>query len=627
MMNALLDLVGLFAIALSTLALGHAFLSRLRLVCGQVELDLALAGGLGLGILSYTTFLLAVLHLLYLPAWLLLIAFLVAAALLTSRNQLTVWSNVRWRASLFGQGVFSWGLLSILAVHVLLNLLAALAPATGVDSLLYHLAVPAIYLQKGGMVQLPSIYPSNWPLTVQMIFLYGLWLRGDAVAQLLNSWAAALTAFGLYGLVRCWSKDWTALLAVVFYLSISDVIYQSSVAFTDITAALFLLLSFAGLVTWLEQRQSRWVILAGVLAGWFAASRISNAGLVIALAFCLALFVLYRERVERWKVGVCAVFIFSTSAFLIALPWYLRSWAYTGNPVYPYLYNLFGGRNFSAEAAAYHTQISLYKTLGPRSLMGFLEMPWVLTIDPKQYRSGTLGPIVLACLPLVVKYWRNLPPWKGLAIAFVMVSIPIWYLTYTRLRSLLPVVIVLIILLVMAIDSLLADRKALSALRLSVILSLGLWLLVGLGSNWRTHGDAILAVVGTKDLDSYADAELRSTGFDWYRDYQYLNQVLPEDANVLIWDERGYYLKCDYTWAGGLTRGMATPEQLSDPSKLLALLRSLGITHAAWHPSRNFSEGTTRLRETLLATRCTTPIYESETIVVVRIDYGPTCIR
>jgi hypothetical protein len=206
-----------------------------------------------------------------------------------------------------------------------------------------------------------------------------------------------------------------------------------------------------------------------------------------------------------------------------------------------------------------------------------------------------------------------------------MVSILIWYLTYTRLRSLLPVVIVLIMLLVIAIDSLLADRKALPILRLSVIFSLGLWLLVGLGNNWRVHSDAVLAVVGARDCNSYADAELRSTGFDWYRDYQYLNQILPENANVLIWDERGYYLKRDYTWVGGLTRGMATPEQLTDPFKLLELLRSLGITHAAWHPSRNFSEGKTRLRETLVATGCTISIYESKTIVVVRIDYR--CIR
>ena len=624
-MNALVNLVGLFAIALSTLALGHAVLSRLRLICGQVELNLALAGGLGLGILSYTTFLLAALHLLHLPAWLLLIAFLITAALLLPRNRMAVWSNVRWRVSLSGQRMFYWGLLGILAVHLLLNLLAALAPATGVDSLLYHLAVPAIYLQKGGMVQLPSIYPSNWPFTVQMTFLYALWLRGDAVAQLLNFWSVVLTILGLYGLTRRWCSARAALLAVALYVSISDVTYQSSVALTDVMAALFLLLSVAALVIWLEQRQDRWLVFAGVLAGWFAGSRISNAGLVIGLGLALGLLVIQRVRSHQWHAAVRAVFLFGVCAFLVTLPWYLRSWAYTGNPVYPYLYSLFGGRYFSAEAAAYNTELNLYKTLGPRSPAGFLKMPWVLTVDPKQYRSGTLGPVVLACLPLLLLYRRKLPPWTGLALLFVLVSTPIWYLTYTRLRSLLPVVMVLIILLAMAIDSLQADHNSCRMLRLSVTLSIALWLVVGLGNNWRTHGDAVLAVVGVKDRESYVDAELRSTGFDWYRDYQYLNRVLPEDANVLIWDERGYYLKRDYIWAGGLTRGMTTPEQLTDPAELLVLLRSLHITHTAWHPSRVQNEGFAKLRETLLATGCTFPAYQTETIVVRRIDYGRTC--
>ncbi|MDA2936690.1 glycosyltransferase family 39 protein [Acidobacteria bacterium AH-259-A15] len=614
-MRHLFDILSLIYIVSGTSLIAYLWLRRFSLLTRQPQIDFALSGGVGLGILSYTTAFLAVLDLLWMPAWL-LIALLLLISALANRTALSL---PQPRLQLPEWNRWSWIVLGLIGVHLILNLLAALAPATGVDSLQYHLAVPDIYLRNGGMVYLPSIYMSNWPSTVQMIFLYAMWLQGDTVAQLLNVWALVLTVVALYGLIRSYGSL-PALLAGALYVSISDVTYQASVALIDVTATLFLLLSVVVVIHWLERRQGVFLILAGVLAGWYAGSRISNAGSVLALGLALGFLILYQEK--RWKAGILPFLIMGTCAFITVFPWYVRSWFYTGNPTYPYLYSLFGGRDLSAEASFdLLTNVWHNTRLPPNSIIGFLKLPWDLTID---YRSGTLGPVVLALFPLLFVYRRHLPTWTGMGLLFGVISTLIWYYTYPRLRTLLPLLILLIALVVVCIHLMLRDSQSSLMVRLSVIACVVLWLFVGLGNNVRIHRNAVMATINLKDPDLFADEQLRSAGFDWYLDYLHLNRVLSEGTHLLIWDDRGYYLEHEYSRVSGLMRGMASAKQLREPEELLQLLYQLGITHVVWHPRRDFGPNKVKLRETLVSSGQLVSVYKTDTILVNRIDYDRT---
>ncbi len=623
-MDSVLDLLALGAIAGTTLLLGRAILARFDVSSGSAPIDIALAGGLGLGILANVVFLLSASQLLSIPAWAVLSTMVIAGVLVHPKRVRALRLVSIDRVKLPEWGIFTWALLAIVAAHLVLNFVAALAPPTGVDSLVYHLAVPARYLRDGGMHVLPSIQQSNWPLAVQMNFLFGLWIRDGSTAQLLNSWALGLSALGLFGIVRRSGSAMVGLLAVALYMSISDVVYGSSVALIDVMGTLFLLLSFIAVIAWLDRSGDRWLVLAGLFGGLFAATRISNAGWVLGLGLAIVLYSTYRERSFRWSVSIRPMAIFAVCSLVVAVPWYLRSYIYTGNPVYPFLYDVFGGKYITAGEAAYRASTAFLKTIGPRSIEGFLSLPWAMTTDPSQYRSGVLGPIYLAALPFLFFYRRSLPGWVGFALVFMLVAMPIWYMTYTRLRSMLVVVALLSALAAIALVALIRHGGAPRPLRAAALASVGLWLLVGLAINLRAHGDAILAVTGIEDRDAYADARLRETGFNWYRDFQELNTLLPEDANVLILDTRGYYLDRDYVVSLGLTRGLATKEEIRSPTKLLAVLDSLEVTHAAWDPANTFDA---TIRDTLVASGCTSPVFESETILVSRIEPVSTCLQ
>ena len=46
----------------------------------------------------------------------------------------------------------------------------------------------------------------------------------------------------------------------------------------------------------------------------------------------------------RWNAWVKALALFGGIALIVAAPWYLCNLAFTGNPVYPFAYGIFGGR-------------------------------------------------------------------------------------------------------------------------------------------------------------------------------------------------------------------------------------------------------------------------------------------
>lgn len=64
-------------------------------------------------------------------------------------------------------------------------LLLALTPETAKDALVYHLAIPKLYLRHGGIYFIEGNIAQGNPLLTEMIFLLALFLKGDSLAKLL----------------------------------------------------------------------------------------------------------------------------------------------------------------------------------------------------------------------------------------------------------------------------------------------------------------------------------------------------------------------------------------------------------------------------------------------------------
>ncbi len=145
---------------------------------------LIFAFALGYGGLAYATFALGLLGLLYAPiflALLLLFAALGFGSLLATMREAAptlrhAVASLRYLPNLF--------LALIVLVSVAAALIKALAPPATQDDMMYHLALPARYVQQHAVVFYPDSSYSLFPQVMEMIYTIGLLFGSDRLAVL-----------------------------------------------------------------------------------------------------------------------------------------------------------------------------------------------------------------------------------------------------------------------------------------------------------------------------------------------------------------------------------------------------------------------------------------------------------
>jgi hypothetical protein len=133
--------------------------------------------------------------------------------------------------------VAGWCLVGVL---LLMGLALCLLPPDGNewDALAYHLAFPRIYLQAGGMREIPFMHQSYFPPLLDMLYLLGLWLGGESCAKVFHWWMAVLMVVGTGAFVQRLGGQslWSALLL----MGTPVIMWQSFSAYIDLSSALYI---------------------------------------------------------------------------------------------------------------------------------------------------------------------------------------------------------------------------------------------------------------------------------------------------------------------------------------------------------------------------------------------------
>jgi len=574
------------AFALAAAGLGARLQRLMYLEPKSAPLRWAMALGLGLGVLVYLTLGVGLLGLLHAP----LPLFIVLACLLIGWN-LTV-EGLRfgmgmiaglWRAVRGG----SWAqrfLLSVVLIIAGLGLVGALGPPVGADSLTVHLALPKTYLRAGRIIHFPSNFNSTYPAATDMLFLLGMWAHSAQVAQLFNWMFSFVTALAIYGLMHQLLPRETALLAVALFYAITDVAYQSYVALVDIGVAAWQVLAFAAFYLWFRNPSGwQWAALAGLFVGFAGGSKYTG----IVVAPILGLFILL-VTLRQWRMMTgwrrwVPIIGFAVAVLAGVVPWYARIWLLTGNPVYPYFHSLFpGSASVAAVEFSEHITASLLTMdVGQPGILRILGTPWTITIFAP--RSGKIGPMFLACAPLVLLWLlrgrrHHLVIW---ILAFSLLFEPVWASSYLRVRTGLALFALLAVPISLVILNPPFGHHWVRRLSKGLLLGLtALWLIVAVGAVARQGLGALKPVLGLESERDYLIRVLPAeSGFYSYEDFEYINQYTPQDSRIFIRDFVSYYLDRDYVLQGGVFWGLLPPDVYGDPTQLRTALDNMGVTH------------------------------------------------
>ncbi len=507
------------------------------------------------------------------------------------------------------------------------------APPSGgdYDSLVYHLAVPWRYVRAGRVLELPYDHHSYFPFAFEMLFAaplswFGLGLTSaapasGAVAAKILHWAMLpasallLVAFGS----RVLKNRRAGWLSALVWCSVPLVVSEAATAYIDLGLCAWVLAAFHCAARALESRpepesqrdKKAWILWSGTFAG--AAVGCKYLGALYAALVCawllLALLKL-RPGPSVWKAGAGALGLM----LVLGGGFYARNIAWTGSPVFPFAYGIFGGRGWTSEMAAAYARDQNAFGFG-RSPGDLIWLPWRLTMTPFNaaarpagqpgapltvglpawpfsdapaldsvhtglfeavgaFSTTLLGPLLLALGAPAVLMKRKPPALRAWMLAVGALWI-FWALTGQYARYLLPA----LALWCAACGWCAARLLERAGLRLLLPLVLSAWCLCSLGLS-AVNGVGSWDVV----LGRRPPAQWLASSFSGWKSMSWINLNVPEDEGVAVWGEpRCLYLDRKYLWADDPHNNLLDYPKLRDWPSLKAALKALGASWILWN--------------------------------------------
>jgi len=543
-----------------------------RLLAGRRSWPPELAAALGVVAFVVAAFALCAAGLAY--AWLarVLIVGIAAAGVVLLRKELARFPArvKRWLEEL---DVATTALVVGAAVIALPAALQAAEPPYFWDALAYYLAVPKAYAAAHGFAYLSCDAYSSTPLGATLFYLWPLLWDGLITANASHFVATVLALSLTYRLARTWLDRFYAALAAVLVLLTPFVFAVVGGAHVDHFTVLF---ATSALYLYIRGRGSgevaggRWAAAVGVFAG--AAAAVGYASIAVVVAF----LPLWAYDVARKRTRFVDVVVMVGVAAAVVAPWLVKAYVERGNPVFPLAYDIFGGRDFSAEQARRFVAWRAETGLG-RGLGHLLLLPYRVSVGEGFSYRGFYGACLPFTLPLAaaaIVVWRR--AWRALAFGWVFFLA--WAFGPQELRLLGPA---LPALAAGAAGALAAvdprkyvwPSRAWRAFVAAAVLALGFSYVAG---------PFFASVPGYLFLTGMSRDEFLTRRCPYYRAQLFVNDELAADATVLmVFVNQVLYMErpAAYDSFPDASAFLLAAEKAADAEELYLLARSWGVTH------------------------------------------------
>jgi hypothetical protein len=456
-------------------------------------------------------------------------------------------------------------------VALLASSAAALAPVTDGDALCYHLQVPKAFLMRGSVGFLPDLHETVYPLVTEMLYALGLEVRGPVACRGIQWFLGLALAFNVIALARplLGRQAWWAGAIILLTPAVSN---GMTAPLNDVALAAF---GMAAIFSWIrlhERPSYRAAITAGLFAGIAIGVKYPALVLFCILALTTALRVFDRrpkashvEKIPWVRVAVTYV----VTAIAVGGWWYLRAYIYTGNPVFPFFRNFFGGAGLD------EVLDPIKRPLAPAPLnLLFSIVPLSMAPDRFDSYSHQFGPIFLLFLPAVLLERAPRRVWMLALLGYLFLTI---CLTQRQSMRFLLISLGPLSVAVAYMASTWCQRKTAAARCLVSILILVLGFEAGLAVLRARHGLSILL-----GCESVVDFLTRRE--PTYRVGRWAASNLPAAARLIGQDHRGFYIPRDYTMELAHRRRTGLGRRGEPANEVVASLVQSGFTHVMLCP-------------------------------------------
>ncbi len=482
-------------------------------------------------------------------------------------------------------------LCALIGLPLLLVLWACLVPPHQYDSLVYHLELPQEYLRAGRLHAPEGLVYAHFPQNGEMLFTLALLLGSDVLAQMFVWLSTALTVGWLltFGRRLTIAAPWAAVLVATH----SAVLAMSSTTYVEPLVMLWCTAAILAFEASDVGAKKGLLILSAAFTGLALGTKY-YAGLT---AILLVARLVYRDRLRESV-------LFTLIATAVFSPWLIKNAVLIGNPVFPFLYQIFPATSLGWTADLASGYFSVLSEYGHAHgwLRDLASLPILLFRNPLRFGGGmdVLGDIgwdlTLWLWPVGLwAAWRGKAP-KGLAV-FSVLYFAGWFATGVVLRFLTAVAPVLALLGAAGGAGIFergsAPLRGLAAAAVGVMIASHLFLVLFVHGVFGS-GSFLLAL---EDRETFLSRRL-----DYYPCAAYLARGPASGGKTLIvGEQRGYYFSTAHRTS---TVHAPNPyflraDAAASPEDLVRALRSDGYARLVFVPreTRRLNAGLGTLSE------------------------------
>ena len=290
-----------------------------------------------------------------------------------------------------------------------------LAPEIQYDALNYHLAIPAKYLHEGRLVEVPFFH-GYFAHIIEFFIIAVLSIGGPQAAKLIIFSITICAAIAAYALGNAILNKHLGFWAAALYLTTPFVGWLSGSVYIDSAVSFFVAASFLALLRWQESRDNGWLYLVSLLAGIAVGSKLNAS---FAYVFIAPVIFVQATRVPRSSAAFRCLLRAAGFGLAFALPTYLVTYAFTGNPVFPLLNGVFRSPKWNFEntimnAADYGISMNL---------ANLARFPFRLVFDTIRFGDGTPRGAIGFTLLLLFPFAAFLLPRASAALRLMVLAV------------------------------------------------------------------------------------------------------------------------------------------------------------------------------------------------------------
>ena len=241
------------------------------------------------------------------------------------------------------QNLLLAALAALLAVLILSIIILASVPPVSRDALTHHLAVPKLWIKQGAIYEIPDLPVSYYPMNLDLLYTIPLYFGNDIIPKYIHFAFALATAWLIFKYLYDKLNRVYALVGALFFLTTPIIVKLSITAYVDLGLIFFTTASLLYLLKWAEKDFNfRFLAVSAVSCGFALGTKFN--GLISLFLLSILTPYLYlkcnqthskKETVRHQAKAFAYGALFVSIACMVYLPWMVKNYVWTGNPLYP----------------------------------------------------------------------------------------------------------------------------------------------------------------------------------------------------------------------------------------------------------------------------------------------------